>query len=177
MGTVTEFCGYKSRRDFERKLVRLGWTPTRLQSPAVEGTAIYLYDDHTRLLLFSLVQRPNLEMISRRVRYSPDTPLFTLAETLNSLIADFSLNPPFAGDSRLQLVADTVAWFTGFSLSAMNARTLGEESIAIFRLLDSARGESAFHLAHLDWPQVVARNQASARFACMARSLRQSLLR
>lgn len=177
MGDVTDFCRYRSRRDFDRKLVGMGWSPTRLHATAVEGTAIYLFDDATRLLLFTLVQADNLQLISRRVGQNPQEPLFSLAETLESLIADFDRLPPFEGDGRMALVADTLVWFAGLSLSLLEPRVLVEESIAVIRLPDSGRGESMFHLAHLDWRGVVDRERASARLERLAASLRPRLLR
>ncbi|MCW8907636.1 MAG: hypothetical protein OQL28_10320 [Sedimenticola sp.] len=177
MGDVTDFCRYRSRRDFDRKLVGMGWSPTRLHATVVEGTPIYLFDDATRLLLFALVQTENLQQISCRVHQSPRETLFRLAESLESLVVDFARTPPHEDDPRMALVADTLVWFAGFSLSLIETRALAEESIAVIRLPDSGRGESAFHLAHLEWPEVLGRKQASAQLARLAGSLRPRLLR
>lgn len=177
MGDVTDFCRYRLRREFDRKLVDLGWSPIRLDPAAVEGTPIYLYDDSSRLLLFTLTQTENLRRISRRVQQGPRETLFRLAESLETLVVDFARTPLYGGDQRMTLVADTLTWFVGFSLSLIDARSLGNESIAVIRLPDSERGESAFHLAHLAWPDVVERKQASAQLARLAGSLRPHLLR
>lgn len=176
MGDVTDLARYRSRREFDRNLARMGWSPTRLCSSAVSGTAIYLFDDASRLLLFTLVQSDSLRAISRRVRQGPQQPLFDLAETLDRLIADFIVNPSVEGDRRMAPMADAVAWFAGLSLSLIDTPILEHESIAIIRLVDAGRGESAFHLAHLEWSGIVAREQASRRLAGMARTLRRQLL-
>lgn len=177
MGDVTDFCRYRLRREFDRKLIDLGWSPIRLDPAAVEGTPIYLYDDSSRLLLFTLTQTENLHRISRRVRQGSRETLFRLAESLETLVVDFLRTPPYGGDPRMTLVADTLAWFAGFSLSLIDARSLANESIAVIRLPDTGRGESAFHLAHLAEPDVMGRKQASAQLARLAGSLRPHLLR
>lgn len=175
MGNVADFSKYKARKDYHQKLLTKGWMPTRLEADAVGGVSIYIYDDHTRLLLFSLIQQSSLEQISRRVRHSDQTNLLNLAEQLSALISDFSRHPPFQGDQRLSAMAQAAAWFAGFSLSLINGRSLQGESIVIFRLVDVENGESAFHLAHLEWPEVMERSRAESQLSGMARTLRRSL--
>ncbi|WP_275099071.1 hypothetical protein [Sedimenticola hydrogenitrophicus] len=175
MGNVADFCKYKARKDYDKKLLTKGWMPTRLDADVVGGTSIYIYDDHTRLLLFSVIQRSSLEQITRRVKHTEGEELLNLAEQLSALITDFSHTPPFQGDRRLSLMAQTAAWFAGLSLSLINCRALKGESIVIFRLVDVENGESAFHLAHLAWPEIMESSRAESQLSGMARSLRQSL--
>lgn len=175
MGNVADFCKYKARKDYDRKLQTKGWTPTRLDGEAIGGTSIYIYDDHTRLLLFSVIQQSSLEQIARRVKHAEDTNLLNLAEQLSALINDFSHTPPYQGDQRLSAMAQTAAWFAGFSLSLIDSHSLRGESIVIFRLVDTESWESAFHLAHLAWPEIMDRRSAESQLSGMARSLHNEL--
>jgi|GEM_PF-2126041 len=175
MGHVADFCKYKARKDYDQKLLTKGWTPTRLEADAVGGTSIYIYDDHTRLLLFSVIQQASLEQIARRVQQAEGEDLLSLAEQLSALITDFSHFPPFQGDQRLSVMAQTAAWFAGFSLSLIDNCSQEGESIVIFRLVDVENGESAFHLTHLEWPEIMDSRCAASQLSGMARSLRRSL--
>ncbi|WP_428604393.1 hypothetical protein [Sedimenticola sp.] len=175
MGNVADFSKYKARRDYDQQLVNKGWVPTRLDAQAVGGVSIYIYDDHTRLLLYSVIDPASLKAIARRVRHSEQGDLLSLAEKLSGLINDFSQHPPFQGDRRLPLIAQAAAWFTGFSLSLINRYSLKRESIVIFRLVDIENRESAFHLAHLEWPEVMDRQLVESQLSGMARSLRRDL--
>lgn len=177
MGHVADFCKYKARKDYDQHLLTRGWMPTRLEAEAVGGTSIYIYDDHTRLLLFSVIQHASLEKIIHRVQPVEGMDLLGLAEQLNALITDFSLHPPFQGDPRLSPMAQVAAWFAGLSLSLTNTPAPEGESIAIFRLVDVENGESAFHLAHLEWPEIMDSRRAQSRLSGMARSLRRNLFR
>lgn len=175
MGNVADFCKYKARKDYDRQLLNKGWMPIRMDLDTVGGTAIYIYDDHTQLLLFSLVQPANLEQITRRVKDAEEDELLNLAEQLSTLITDFAHYPPFEGDQRLSLMAQAAAWFTGFSLSLIDRHSLKGESIVIFRLIDEEKRESAFHLAHLKWPEIMDRSTAESQLSGMARTLRRDL--
>lgn len=175
MGQVADFSKYKAKRDYDRQLLDNGWAPTRLEAEAIGGTSIYIYDDHTRLLLFSVIQRASLQQIIHRVAPAGGEDLLNLAEQLSALITDFSMHRPFQGDPRLALVAQASAWFAGLSLSLINSASLDRESIAIFRLLDLENRESTFHLAHLAWPDIMDRVDAEAQLSDMARSLRRDL--
>ncbi|AKH21604.1 hypothetical protein [Sedimenticola thiotaurini] len=176
MGRVADFCEYKAKRDYDRQLLENGWAPTRLEAEAIGGTSIYIYDDHTRLLLYSVIQRTSLQQIIQRVEPAAGGDLLSLAEQLNALITDFSMHGPFQGDPRLSLMAQASAWFAGLSLSLINHRFLDDQSIAIFRLLDAENRESSFHLAHLAWPEIMSSADAEAQLSGMARSLRRDLI-
>ncbi len=176
MGVVADFGRYKKLRDYDRKLNQLGWSPTRLESESVEGAVVYLYDDDSGLLLFSLIPHSTLEMIRQRVASDSPESLLTLAENLNTLITDFIQEPPREEDDRLPLMAETMAWFVGFSLASADGEHPTDQSIAVFRLLDREHGESSFHLARLDWPEVIERGRAESRLAAMARILRRSIM-
>ncbi len=175
MGKVADFSRYKARRDHDRKLRDKGWTPTRLGGSADQGTAIYIYDDHTRLLLYTLIEQASLDAIIHRVRHVEGADLVALAEQLSGLITHFSCHPPFQGDRRLAMMAQAAAWFTGLSLSLINSHSLAGESIVIFRLVDIENRDSAFHLAHLAWPKIMDSRAAESRLSGMARSLRRNL--
>lgn len=175
MGEVADFCKYRAQRDFDRQLLTRGWMPTRLEAEAIGGTSIYIYDDQTRLLLVAFIQRTSLERIIHRVQPVEGRDLLDLAQQLSALITDFSRHPPFQGDRRFSLMAQTAAWFTGLSLSLINTPDLEGTSIALFRLVDNENGESGFHLARLAWPEVMDRQNAEAQLSDMAKSLRGDL--
>ncbi|PLX62593.1 hypothetical protein [Sedimenticola selenatireducens] len=175
MGNVADFSKYKARKDHGRQLQDKGWVPTWLGEGADRGTAVYIYDDHTRLLLYAGIEQTSLDAIAHSVRRSEGEDLLSLAEQLSALITEFSHHPPFQGDQRLALVAQTAAWFVGFSLSLINSDSLEGESIVILRLVDVESRESAFHLAHLEWPEIMDRRSAESQLSDMARSLRRNL--
>jgi hypothetical protein len=176
MGNVADFSKYKARRDFTHDLVSKGWVPDRVDQITADGVSIYIYDDHTRLLLFSNVQQSNLQEIIQRVRRAEGENILTVAEKLSALISDFAVLPPFQGDRRLSVIAQMAVWFAGFSLSLINSHALEHESLVIFRLVDLEHHESTFHLAHLAWPDVMDRMRVESRLARMAKSLRKDLL-
>lgn len=176
MGTIADFSKYKARRDYSKNLTEKGWIPGRVEKAHTDCISIYIYDDYTQLLLFSNVQQANLNTIIDRVADADQQNLLAVAEKLSDLISDFGVVPPYQGDNRLSVIAQTAVWFAGFSLSLINAQSMKSESLVIFRLVDTVNAESTFHLAHLDWPDVMERNSAASQLSVMAKKLRKALL-
>jgi hypothetical protein len=176
MGNVADFSKYKARRDYTQNLVSKGWVPERVDKILADGVSIYIYDDHTRLLLFSNVQQSNLQEIIHCVQRAEGENILSVAEKLSDLISDFAVLPPFQGDKRLSVIAQMAVWFAGFSLSLINSHALKHESLVIFRLVDLEHHESTFHLTHLAWPDVMDRVCVESKLARMARTLRKDLL-
>jgi hypothetical protein len=176
MGNVADFSKYKARRDYAQSLMSKGWMPERVDQTNADGVSIYIYDDHTRLLLFSNVQQSNLQEIIRCVRQVEGEDILSVAEKLSALISDFAVLPPFQGDKRLSVIAQMAVWFAGFSLSLINSHMLNRESLVIFRLIDIEQHESTFHLAHLAWPDIMDRVLVESHLASMAKSLRRDFL-
>ncbi len=175
MSDVADFSKYKARKDYDLNLQEKGWSATRLASDIESGVCIYVYDDYTGLLLFSVIEQSSLFEIRARVGTSNKRDLLSLTEKLNLLINDLTETPPDTDDLRLSAFAHTAAWFTGFLLAMVKKPELDSRSIALFRLYDQESRESAFYLSYLDWPDIMARQKAKKELSAMASMMRCNL--
>lgn len=175
MSNVADFSKYKARRDYDKNLKDKGWSATRLAAEIEGGVSIYVYDDLSELLLFSVIEQRSLLEIRERVRTSDNQDLLSLAEKLSLLINDLANTPPEKDDLRLSTLAHTVAWFTGFSLALTKKPNLDNKSIALLRLFDLNNQESAFNLTYLDWPNIMAHREAAQELSAMASIMRSEI--